>query len=337
MKILFAGTPRPAAIVLEHLIADPRLEVAGVITQPDARRGRGRTLHPSPVAEVAEVAGIPVHKWASLGAKSEEGDDVRETLRGYREQGVSGVAVVAYGNLIPADLLDAFEHGWVNLHYSLLPRWRGAAPVQAAIAAGDERTGATIFRIEQGLDTGPMLSKNSYEIGIRDTAEDVLIELTASGKQLLADTLVELGEGKITPQEQPEEGTTHAPKIHPADARIDWSAPGAVIQRVARAHTPAPGAWSTLGGQRFKIGLLLPVEAGDELPELAAGELWADKKRVLVGTVDGLLEVASIQPPGKKMMKASDWARGQQELLAAGPRFEQADDGAEDAGKGAAK
>ena len=322
MKILFAGTPKPAAIVLEHLLADPRVEVLGVITQPDARRGRGRSLHPSPVAEVAETAGLKVHKWSSLGTSSEDATAVRDTLAAYREAGASAVAVVAYGNLIPADLLDAVEYGWVNLHYSLLPRWRGAAPVQAAIAAGDEETGATIFRIEQGLDTGPMLSKKAYQIGIRDTAEDVLIELTDSGKSLLADTLVALGEGTATPQQQPEEGATHAPKIHPADARIDFSAPAKVIQRRARAHTPAPGAWCTLDGQRYKFGLMLPVAEGEEFPELEPGLLWADKTRVLVGTGDTPLLVENIQPPGKKMMRAADWARGQQELLAQSPRFD---------------
>ena len=322
MKILFAGTPKPAAIVLEHLLADPRLEVLGVITQPDARRGRGRSLHPSPVAEVAETAGLKVHKWSSLGTSSEDATAVRHTLAAYREAGASAVGVVAYGNLIPADLLDAVEYGWVNLHYSLLPRWRGAAPVQAAIAAGDEETGATIFRIEQGLDTGPMLSKKAYQIGIRDTAEDVLIELTDSGKSLLADTLVALGEGTATPQQQPEEGATHAPKIHPADARIDFSAPAKVIQRRARAHTPAPGAWCTLDGQRYKFGLMLPVAEGEEFPELEPGLLWADKTRVLVGTGDTPLLVENIQPPGKKMMRAADWARGQQELLAQSPRFD---------------
>src|SRR5699024_9986368 len=206
--------------------------------------------------------------------------------------------------------------------YSLLPRWRGAAPVQAAIAAGDEETGATIFRIEQGLDTGPMLSKKAYQIGIRDTAEDVLIELTDSGKSLLADTLVALGEGMATPQQQPEEGATHAPKIHPADARIAFSAPAKVIQRRARAHTPAPGARCPLDGQRYEFGVRVRGAGGEELRGSQRGLLWADRSRVLVGTGDTPVLVENIEPPGKKMMRAADWARGQEELLAQSPRFD---------------
>lgn len=323
MKIVFAGTPEPAAVALEHLIADERIEVVAVVTQPDAKRGRGRSLRPSKVAEVAEKAAIPTYKWPSLKAGTESGDEARAVLSNLAERGVSATAVVAYGNLIPTDLLDVFEHGWVNLHYSLLPRWRGAAPVQAALAAGDEYTGASIFRIEQGLDTGPVAAQLTQKIAIEDTADDLLASLTYAGRELLADALIEMDDGSAELSAQDDEAATHAPKIHPADAQIDWKQPAEVIQRTARAHTPAPGAWTLLDDQRFKIGMLLPTSPTDasELAELGAGEVVASNKKVFVGTGTSALEITLIQPPGKKMMDAAAWARGQQKLLAKHPTF----------------
>ncbi len=331
MKILFAGTPEPAAYALRRLIDDANLDVVGVITQPDANRGRGRSLHPSKVAEVADEHGIPVHKWPSLKTGVEQAEDPRAVLASYADQGVTAVAVVAYGNLIPSDLLDAFEFGWLNLHFSLLPRWRGAAPVQAAIAAGDNITGATIFRIEEGLDTGPMLSSYDEQIGIADTADDLLTRLTLQGRELLADTLISLHEGTATLTEQDVSLATHAGKIHSADARIEWSAPADVIQRVARAHTPAPGAWTLLNEQRFKIGMMLPWSDGEEVPALRPGQICVCNKRVIVGAGDqNVLEITAIQPPGKKMMNAADWARGQQELMEQRPQFDAAQSGQEE-------
>lgn len=320
MKIVFAGTPEPAAVALEHLIADERIEIVAVVTQPDAKRGRGRSLRPSKVAEVAEKAAIPTYKWPSLKAGTESGDEARSVLGDLAAQGVTAAAVVAYGNLIPMDILDDFEHGWVNLHYSLLPRWRGAAPVQAALAAGDEITGASIFRIEEGLDTGPVAAQLTQKISLEDTADDLLASLTYAGRELLADTLVTMGEGKAELSLQDDAQATHAPKIHPADAQIDWSQPAEVIQRVARAHTPAPGAWTLLDGQRYKIGMLMPSETA-EVTGLAAGEVVASAKKVFVGTGTDPLEITRIQPPGKKMMEAAAWARGQQELLESRPTF----------------
>lgn len=320
MRIVFAGTPEPAAVALEHLIADERIEVVAVVTQPDAKRGRGRSLRPSKVAEVAEEAAIPTYKWPSLKAGTDSGDEARAVLADLAAQGVTAAAVVAYGNLIPKDILDVFEHGWVNLHYSLLPRWRGAAPVQAALAAGDETTGASIFRIEEGLDTGPVAAQLTQKIGLEDTADDLLASLTYAGRELLADTLVAMDEGKAEFSGQDDAQATHAPKIHPADAQIDWSQPAEVIQRVARAHTPAPGAWTLLDDQRYKIGMLLPSDSAGGA-ELGAGEVVASPKKVFVGTGTDPLEITRIQPPGKKMMEAAAWARGQQELLAGRPTF----------------
>lgn len=311
MRILFAGTPEPAAVVLRYLLEESPHDVVGVLTRPDARRGRGRSLHPSTVAEVAASAGIPVHKWPSLKTDAAGADEVRSVLRDYAADGVEAVAVVAYGQILPADVLDIFRHGWVNLHFSLLPRWRGAAPVQAAIAAGDRVSGATTFRIVPALDAGPVIGSVEEPVSLTDTADDLLTRLTLSGRELLSQSLSDLESGEITPQDQPAEGSTYAAKITSGDARVDWTLPADRIQRVARAHTPAPGAWTTLAGQRYKLGLMVP--SGEET-DLSAGEVSAGKSRVLVGTGDGVLEITRIQPPGKKMMTAADWARGRGDL-----------------------
>ncbi|HIW90604.1 MAG TPA: methionyl-tRNA formyltransferase [Candidatus Corynebacterium avicola] len=328
MKILFAGTPEPAAVTLEHLLDDPAHEVVAVLTQPDARRGRGRTLHPSKVAEVADAHGVPVHKFASLKPGAEDAAEVREVLSGYAAEGVEAVAVVAYGQILPSDVLDIFRHGWINLHFSLLPRWRGAAPVQAAIAAGDTTTGATTFRIVPALDAGPVTGTVTEEIGLTDTADDLLTRLTYAGRELLAESLTGLGTGEIVPEPQPEEGTTYAAKITSADARVDWTGDAAGIQRVTRAHTPAPGPWTLLDGERYKLGLLRPVDSGPGAPEgLAPGELTATKDALYVGTGDGVLQITRIQPPGKKMMDADAWVRGRGDLFDGqdAPVFETAD------------
>lgn len=311
MRILFAGTPEPAAHVLRHLLGDSPHEVVAVLTRPDARRGRGRSLHPSPVAEVAGAAGVPVHRWSSLKPGAPDADRIREILRGYADTGVDAVAVVAYGQILPADVLDIFRFGWINLHFSLLPRWRGAAPVQAAIAAGDRVTGATTFRIVPALDAGPVIGTVEETVTPTDTADDLLTRLTVSGGELLSQSLTGLESGTAVVTEQPDHGATYAGKITTADAGVDWRRPAAVIQRVTRAHTPAPGAWTTLDGERYKLGLLLPVT---QEAELSPGEVLAGKSRVLVGTGDAALEITRIQPPGRKMMTAADWARGRGDL-----------------------
>lgn len=313
MRILFAGTPEPAAVTLQYLLEESPHEVVAVLTRPDAKRGRGRTLHPSMVAEVAEAAGVPVHKWPSLKASTPDAGEIRAILRSYADAGVDAVAVVAYGQILPSDVLDIFRHGWINLHFSVLPRWRGAAPVQAAIAAGDSHSGATTFRIVPELDAGPVLGTVTEEISLTDTADDLLTRLTYAGRVLLSESLSALETGQADPVEQEVGAMTYAAKITTADARIDWRNPAEHIQRTARAHTPAPGAWTTLAGDRYKIGLMLPVSDYDGL---SVGEVVAGKSRVLVGTGDGVLQITRIQPPGKKMMTAADWARGRDDLFA---------------------
>ena len=302
MRLVFAGTPEPAVVALQKLI-DSEHEVVAVLTQPDARRGRGRTLHPSAVAELAAQHGIEVLKPATLKADSEDGKAVRQRLQ---ELAPDCLPVVAFGQLITKDLLEIAPHGWVNLHFSLLPAWRGAAPVQAAIREGDQVTGATTFRIDEGLDTGVILSTLEEQILPTDTADDLLERLAYIGGDLLVETMTGLENGSITPQPQVGEAS-YASKISTEDARIDWTQPAEVIDRHIRAHTPAPGAWATLVDARLKVA---PVKLSGEAPVLEPGVISAGKSAVYVGTGTTAVEVVEIQPPGKKMMKAADWARG---------------------------
>ncbi|AIT61154.1 methionyl-tRNA formyltransferase [Corynebacterium doosanense] len=300
MRLIFAGTPEPAVVALQALI-DSEHEVIAVLTRPDARKGRGRSLHPSPVAELAVEHGIETLKPSTLKAGTEDGDAIRTRLA---ELAPEAIPVVAYGNLVPKDLLDLPTHGWVNLHFSLLPAWRGAAPVQAAINAGDEVTGATTFRIDEGLDTGEILGGIREEIRDTDTADDLLTRLAYSGADLLVSTMDDLASGAANPQ--PQEGeATYAAKISTEDARIDWARDADAIDRHIRAHTPGPGAWSMLGEQRLKVGPATVVDT-----RLEPGEIQVSKTSVLVGTGTTAVQLGELQAPGKKRMNAADWARG---------------------------
>ena len=295
-------------MALERLLASEH-EVVAVLTRPDARKGRGRTLHPSPVKAVALEHGIEV-------LTPEKLDD--DTAARLRDIAPDAIPVVAYGNLIPAGMLDIPTHGWVNLHFSLLPQWRGAAPVQAAIREGDATTGATTFRINEGLDTGDILDTLTDTISDDDTAGVLLERLAYSGADLLVRTMDGLESGTLTPKAQPEEGT-YAPKILTADARVDWAADSTVIDRAIRAHTPAPGAWTMRGEERFKLG---PVTSVDST-ELAPGQVAFGKNEVRVGTGTRDVVLSTIQAPGKKMMNAADWARGlANDVRAEGMTFE---------------
>lgn len=308
MRLVFAGTPEPAAVALERLLASEH-EVVAVLTRPDARKGRGRTLHPSPVKAVALEHGIEV-------LTPEKLDD--DTAARLRDIAPDAIPVVAYGNLIPAGMLDIPTHGWVNLHFSLLPQWRGAAPVQAAIREGDATTGATTFRINEGLDTGDILDTLTDTISDDDTAGVLLERLAYSGADLLVRTMDGLESGTLTPKAQPEEGT-YAPKILTADARVDWAADSTVIDRAIRAHTPAPGAWTMRGEERFKLGQVTSVDS----TELAPGQVAFGKNEVRVGTGTRDVVLSTIQAPGKKMMNAADWARGlANDVRAEGMTFE---------------
>jgi methionyl-tRNA formyltransferase len=298
LRLLFAGTPAPAVPSLEALLASDH-EVVAVLSRPDARAGRGRTLSRSPVAERADAAGLPV-----LQPRSPRDPDFLEQLAGLA---VDCAPVVAYGALVPQAALDLPAHGWVNLHFSLLPAWRGAAPVQHAIMAGDDVTGASTFRLEAGLDTGPVFGTVTEPIGPRDTAGDLLARLSVSGAGLLVATLDGIEAGTLVAEPQPVEGISLAPRIEPADARVAWNLPAHVVDRRVRGVTPAPGAWTTWRGDRLRLGPVEPVTDG---PELAPGELVAGPGGVLVGTGRGAVRLGEVQPAGKRMLPAADWARG---------------------------
>ncbi len=273
--------------------------MVAVLTRPDARSGRGRRTHRSPVAERADAAGIPV-----LTPRSPREPEFLDQLRALD---VDCAPVVAYGALVPPAALDVPRHGWVNLHFSLLPAWRGAAPVQHAVMAGDEVTGAATFRLEAGLDTGPVYGVVTEPIGRTDTAGDLLGRLAVSGARLLVATLDGIGAGTLVPEPQPAEGVSLAPRIETADARVEWTLPAHVVDRRVRGVTPAPGAWTTWRGDRLRLG---PVEPLPTAPELAPGELAVGPSGVLVGTGRGAVRLGQVQPAGKKMLPAADWARG---------------------------
>lgn len=299
MRLLFAGSPAAAVPSLEALLAS-RHEVVAVLTRPDARVGRGRTLQPSPVAALAREHGLDV-----LTPRTLRDPEVAAQLRDLR---VDAAPVVAYGVLVPADLLTLPTHGWVNLHFSVLPAWRGAAPVQRALMAGDEVTGASTFVIEEGLDTGPVLGTLTETIRPTDTAGDLLGRLSVAGAELLVRTLDALEDGTLQPVPQPHDGVSHAPKLTPEDARVRWTHPAHVVDRRIRGCTPAPGAWTTLpDGQRLGLG---PVRVVADVTDLRHGELRADKREVLVGTGVGAVRLGDVTAPGKRAVPAADWARG---------------------------
>jgi methionyl-tRNA formyltransferase len=308
VKLVFAGTPEVAVPSLDALIASGRHEVAAVVTRPDAPAGRGRRLVASPVAQRAEEAGIEVLK--PLKPRDEE------FLARLREIAPDCCPVVAYGALLPRVALDIPVHGWVNLHFSLLPAWRGAAPVQHAVMAGDEITGASTFLIEEGLDSGPVFGTVTERVRPTDTSGDLLTRLAFAGAGLLAATMDGIEDGTLKPVPQPTEGVSLAPKINVEDAKIDWAAPALRVDRVVRACTPAPGAWTLFRGERLK---LIQVGLVQDRTELAPGELSAAKNQVYVGTGSHAVELLWVQPQGKKPMRGADWARGVR--IAAGERL----------------
>ncbi len=270
-----------------------------MLTRPDARAGRGRREVRSPIAQRADDAGIPV-----LQPRSPREPEFLEQLAALA---VDCAPVVAYGALVPPAALTVPVHGWVNLHFSLLPAWRGAAPVQHAVMAGDEVTGAATFALEQGLDTGPVYGVVTETIGPRDTAGELLGRLAVTGARLLVATIDGIADGSLVPEPQPAEGVSLAPKVETADAEVDWSLPAHVVDRRVRGVTPAPGAWTTWRGDRLRLG---PVEPVAGSTALASGELSVGPTGVLVGTGRGAVRLGEVQPAGKKMLPAVDWARG---------------------------
>jgi methionyl-tRNA formyltransferase len=310
MRLVFAGTPNVALPSLDALIASNRHDVVAVITRPDAPAGRGRHLTPSPVKRRALEAGIDV-----LTPARPSDPNFLDQLR---ELAPECCPVVAYGALVPQPALDIPVVGWVNLHFSILPAWRGAAPVQRALIAGDDLTGATTFLLEAGLDTGPVFGVMTAVIDPRDTAGDVLERLSTDGANLLTATLDGIEDGSVAAVPQPADGVSVAPKLTSADARIDWDSAAIVVDRLVRGCTPAPGAWSSLRGGRVGIG---PVEPLAESLGLAAGVIRdSGSAGVLVGTRTGPVRLGDVKPEGKPAMAAADWVRGRR--LTDGERFE---------------
>jgi methionyl-tRNA formyltransferase len=296
VRVVFAGTPEAALPALEA-IASSAHELVGVVTRPDAPAGRGRRLTPSPVGARAEALGVPV-----LKPEHPRDPEFQAALRALEPDCCAGVA---YGALLPQSALDIPPHGWVNLHFSVLPAWRGAAPVQHAIWAGDEVTGATTFRLVKELDAGPTYGLMTERIRPGDTAGDLLARLAEGGAGLLVATLDGIADGSLEEREQGTDGVTFAPKITVEDARVDWSEPAMGVDRRVRACTPAPGAWTTYDGERVKLGPLSPADGA-----LPPGELLVGKNAVAVGTGSAAMKLGLVKAFGKKEMPAADWARG---------------------------
>ena len=305
MRLVFAGTPQTAVPALDALLAS-RHEVLAVVTRPEAPAGRGRKVEASPVTRRATEAGLEV-----LTPPRARDPQFLDRLR---EIGPDCCPVTAYGALLPQAALDIPPYGWVNLHFSVLPAWRGAAPVQHAILHGDDVTGASTFAIVKELDAGPVYGVLTEPVRPDDTTGTLLDRLSYSGAQLLVATLDGIEDGTVQAVPQPAEGVSFAPKIHPADARVDWKLPAHVVDRQIRACTPDPGAWTELDGARLKLGpvsLAAPGSPGAAAwPDLPPGELHVDRQAVFVGTGSRPVRLGDVQAPGKRRMTASDWARG---------------------------
>lgn len=300
MRVLFAGTPAVAVPSLNKLV-EAGFDVVAVLTRPDAPIGRKRVLTPSPVAARAAELDIEIIHAARIDA---------ETIARISAVSPDVAAIVAYGGLVPGAALGIPPHGWINLHFSLLPAWRGAAPVQRAVMAGDDVTGAVTFQLEEGLDTGPVFGTLTETVGPEDTAGELLERLSYSGAVLLAQTLSAIDAGKAAAVPQSGE-VSLAPKLTLDDGRLDWEHPALALGRQARGVTPEPGAWTVMDGQRIKLA---PVRLRPDVYGLAPGSVSLQGKSVLVGTGSHAVELTRIQPAGKKMMAAADWARGMASL-----------------------
>jgi methionyl-tRNA formyltransferase len=308
MRLVFAGTPAAAVPSLDALLSS-RHQVAAVVTRPDAAAGRGLKVGPSPVAARAAEAGVEI-----LRPSRPRDPDFVERLR---EIAPDCCPVTAYGALIPDHVLGIPAQGWVNLHFSLLPAWRGAAPVNHALLHGDDVTGATTFRLVRELDAGPVFGVLTEEVSETDTAGSLLERLSHAGAGLLVTTLDMIESGDLEARPQPAEGVSFAPKLTTADAEVDWKLPAHAVSRLIRACTPAPGAWTRLDGARVKLGPVTPEPPGDGATDAGAGgelpgpgELVVRKDGVLAGTGTHPVRLGEVQADGKRRMPAADWARG---------------------------
>jgi methionyl-tRNA formyltransferase len=332
MRLVFAGTPQAAVPSLEALLAS-RHSVVAVVTRPDAPAGRGLRVAASPVADRARQGGLEVLQPAR---PSDPG-----FLARLAELAPDCCPITAYGALIPAAALSIPAHGWVNLHFSVLPAWRGAAPVQHAILHGDEITGATTFRLVPELDAGPVFGVVTEAVSAKDTAGDLLARLAVAGAELLVATMDGIESGELEARPQPPAGVSLAPKFGRADARVNWKLPALAVDRFIRACTPAPGAWTTLNGATLKLGPVSgpagedaataasatapgaaapgatdrgPSVPGGTAPDatsvIGAGEVVVRGRQVLAGTGTTPVALGDVQPEGKRKMPAADWVRG---------------------------
>lgn len=314
LRVLYAGTPETAVPVLRALLDSPH-EVVGVLTRPDAPIGRRRVLTPSPVAVVAEEAGVPVVKADRL--RGPAGEPALEAVRAL-EPDVA--VVVAYGALVPAEALALPRHGWLNLHFSALPAYRGAAPVQRAVMAGEPEIAADVFQLDEGLDTGPVHARLTRAVAPDETAGQILADLAERGGPLVLEVLGRIADGTAAPR--PQEGEpSHAPKLTAADGLVDPARPAAEVAARINGVTPEPGAWGWLtvgeGGEpaRFKLDGVAPATPADadwpaDLDAAPPGALRTAGGAAWLRTADGAVRLGRVQPAGKKLMPAADWARG---------------------------
>ena len=302
MRLVFAGTPTVAARTLEQLLDHTEHEVVAVISRPDAPVGRSKRPVPSPVASLALERGIEL-------LRPERAGDPQLVAR-LTELAPEACPVIAYGALLPQRVLDIPVHGWLNVHYSLLPRWRGAAPVQRAILAGDEVTGVSVFRLVAAMDAGPVFATAQVSIAPDETSGELLDRLTPLGAELLVATLDQVAAGEASPEPQPDEGMTIGPKLTVTDAALDWSLSAEELSRLVRACNPAPMAWTTYADERFRVLRAEPAAEPVDTDSLPPGELGLERRQVLVGTGAGALRLLEVQPQGKRPMPATAWANG---------------------------
>ncbi len=301
MRICIAATPNVAVPTLDALLASKH-QIISVITRPDAPAGRGRTLKTSAVSDWAHSKGVDVHKPESV--------DEIAALVGQCDL----VVTIGFGVLLPAKVLEIPRHGFINLHFSALPRWRGAAPVQRAIEAGDTTTAVTVFKLDAGMDTGPIYTKLPFDISSTMNTSELLEDLAMLGVKAVLDAL-SLIENGSEPMEQESEGATRANKLTSEEAEIDWLGNTSAIVNKIRAFYPNPGAWSTFRDVKIKID---SAKVSDL--KLKPAEIAQQGKAILVGTGDGAIELITVKPAGKGAMSAQDWANGQH--LIANEKFE---------------
>lgn len=296
MRIAFLGTPPPAVPALSALLAADDIDVVVVVTNPDRPSGRGHKLSPPPVKVAALEAGVEV--W--------QPEKPREVLEALRALDLDACAVVAYGSILPQDVLDAGGKGFVNLHFSLLPAWRGAAPVQHSVLAGDDETGVTCFVLEAGMDTGPVLVESRTRVGADETAGELMARLAELGAPVLVEAVRGMVDGSLIPTPQDHDRATLAPKITPEDALLDWTQPAEAIDRTVRAYNPMPGAHTTFEGSRLKVHRARPV-VGRGAPGAVVG---TDERGPVVACGSGAVRLEEVQPAGKPRMSGAAFVNG---------------------------